>query len=134
MLFAPISTAVPFGLSTIGQIALTVRDSARSVAFYRDVLGMKLLFEMPDMGFFDCNGIRLMLSGSETGETYSTIVYFKVPDIRVAYETLRGREVAFDREPHMIARMPEHELWMAFFRDPDRNLLALMTEVPLQAA
>jgi len=134
MLFAPISTAVPFGLSTIGQIALTVRDSSRSVAFYRDVLGMKLLFEMPGMGFFDCNGIRLMLSGSETGETYSTIVYFKVPDIRVAYETLRGREVAFDREPHMIARMPEHELWMAFFRDPDRNLLALMTEVPLQAA
>ena len=134
MLFAPISTAVPFGLSTIGQIALTVRDSARSVAFYRDVLGMKLLFEMPGMGFFDCNGIRLMLSGSETGETYSTIVYFKVPDIQVAYETLRGREVAFDREPHMIARMPEHELWMAFFRDPDRNLLALMTEVPLQAA
>ena len=134
MLFAPISTAVPFGLSTIGQIALTVRDSARSVAFYRDVLGMKLLFEMPGMGFFDCNGIRLMLSGSETGETYSTIVYFKVPDIQVAYETLRGREVAFDREPHMIARMPEHELWMAFFRDPDCNLLALMTEVPLQAA
>jgi len=134
MLFAPISTAAPFGLSTIGQIALTVRDSARSVAFCRDVLGMKLLFEMPGMGFFDCNGIRLMLSGSETGETYSTIVYFKVPDIRVAYETLRGREVAFDREPHMIARMPEHELWMAFFRDPDRNLLALMTEVPLQAA
>jgi len=134
MLFAPISTAAPFGLSTIGQIALTVRDSARSVAFYRDVLGMKLLFEMPDMGFFDCNGIRLMLSGSETGETYSTIVYFKVPDIQVAYETLRGREVAFDREPHRIARMPEHELWMAFFRDPDRNLLALMTEVPLQAA
>jgi len=134
MLFAPISTAAPFGLSTIGQIALTVRDSARSVAFCRDVLGMKLLFEMPGMGFFDCNGIRLMLSGSETGETYSTIVYFKVPDIQVAYETLRGREVAFDREPHMIARMPEHELWMAFFRDPDRNLLALMTEVPLQAA
>jgi len=134
MLFAPISTAAPFGLSTIGQIALTVRDSARSVAFYRDVLGMKLLFEMPGMGFFDCNGIRLMLSGSETGETYSTIVYFKVPDIQVAYETLRGREVAFDREPHMIARMPEHELWMAFFRDPDCNLLALMTEVPLQAA
>ena len=134
MLFAPISTAAPFGLSTIGQIALTVRDSSRSVAFYRDVLGMKLLFEMPGMGFFDCNGIRLMLSGSETGETYSTIVYFKVPDIRVAYETLRGREVAFDREPHMIARMPEHELWMAFFRDPDCNLLALMTEVPLQAA
>jgi methylmalonyl-CoA/ethylmalonyl-CoA epimerase len=134
MVFAPISTTAPFGLSTIGQIALTVRDSARSVAFYRDVLGMNLLFEMPGMGFFDCNGIRLMLSGSETGETYSSIVYFKVPDIQTAYETLREREVPFDREPHLVARMPDHELWMAFFRDPDRNLLALMSEVPLEAA
>jgi methylmalonyl-CoA/ethylmalonyl-CoA epimerase len=134
MVFAPTSTAAPFGLSTIGQIALTVRDSARAVAFYRDVLGMKLLFEMPGMGFFDCDGIRLMLSASETGETYSSIVYFKVPDIQTAYETLREREVAFDREPHVIARLPGHELWMAFFRDPDRNLLALMSEVPLQAA
>lgn len=134
MVFAPISSAAPFGLSTIGQIALTVRDSARSVAFYRDVLGMKLLFEMPGMGFFDCGGIRLMLSASETLETYSSILYFKVPDIQTAYETLREREVVFDREPHMIARMPDHELWMAFFRDPDRNLLALMSEVPLEAA
>jgi methylmalonyl-CoA/ethylmalonyl-CoA epimerase len=134
MVFAPISTAAPFGLSTIGQVALTVRDSARSVAFYRDVLGMRLLFEMPGMGFFDCNGIRLMLSGSETGETYSSIVYFKVPDIQTAYETLRERDVTFEGEPHLIARMPGHELWMAFFRDPDRNLLALMSEVPLQAA
>jgi methylmalonyl-CoA/ethylmalonyl-CoA epimerase len=134
MVFAPISTAAPFGLSTIGQIALTVRDSARSVAFYRNVLGMKLLFEMPGMGFFDCDGIRLMLSGSETGETYSSIVYFKVPDIQAAYDTLRGRDVAFEGEPHIIARMPGHELWMAFFRDPDRNLLALMSEVPLEAA
>jgi methylmalonyl-CoA/ethylmalonyl-CoA epimerase len=86
------------------------------------------------MGFFDCNGIRLMLSASETGETYSSVVYFKVPDIDTAYETLREREVAFEGEPHIIARMPDHELWMAFFRDPDRNLLALMSEVPLEAA
>jgi len=134
MVFAPISSAAPFGLSTIGQIALTVRDSARSVAFYRDVLGMKLLFEMPGMGFFDCDGIRLMLSASETLENYSSIVYFKVPDIQTAYETLREREVVFDREPHIIARMPGHELWMAFFRDPHPNLLALMSEVPLEAA
>jgi methylmalonyl-CoA/ethylmalonyl-CoA epimerase len=134
MVFAPISTAAPFGLSTIGQVALTVRDSARSVAFYRDILGMRLLFEMPGMGFFDCNGIRLMLSGSQTGETYSSIVYFKVPDIQTAYETLRERDVAFEDEPHLIARLPDHELWMAFFRDPDRNLLALMSEVPLAAA
>ena len=133
MVFAPTSTAAPFGLSTIGQIGLTVRDSGKAVAFYRDVLGMKLLFEMPGMGFFDCDGIRLMLSASETGETYSSIVYFNVPDIQTAYETLREREVPFEGEPHMIARMPGHELWMAFFRDPDRNLLALMSEVPVEA-
>lgn len=134
MVFAPDSAAVPFGLSAIGQIGLTVTDAARSVAFYRDVLGMKLLFEMPTMAFFDCGGIRLLLSASETSETYSSILYFKVPDIQTAYETLREREVPFEGEPHIIARMPDHELWMAFFRDPDRNLLALMCEVPLAAA
>jgi methylmalonyl-CoA/ethylmalonyl-CoA epimerase len=134
MVFGPTSTTAPFGLSNIGQIGITVRDSAKAVAFYRDVLGMELLFEMPGMGFFDCDGIRLMLSASETGETYSSIVYFRVPDIQTAYETLREREVAFEGEPHLIARMPAHELWMAFFRDPDRNLLALMSEVPLAAA
>jgi len=134
MVFAA-STAAPFGLSTIGQIGISVRDSARAVAFYRDVLGMKLLFEMPGMGFFDCDGIRLMLSASENGgETYSSIVYFRVPDIESACDALRARHVPFESEPHLIARMPDHELWMAFFRDPDRNLLALMSEVPLDAA
>lgn len=129
MVFVPTPTAAPFGLSTIGQIGITVRDADRSAAFYRDILGMKLLFQMPGMAFFDCNGVRLMLSASETGETYSSIVYFKVPNIQTAYETLREREVAFEGEPHRIARMPDHELWMAFFRDPDRNLMALMGEV-----
>jgi catechol 2,3-dioxygenase-like lactoylglutathione lyase family enzyme len=129
MVFVPTPTVVPFGLSTIGQIAITVRDTASAVVFYRDILGMKLLFEVPGMGFFDCDGVRLMLSVSERpAETYSSIIYFKVPDIQTAYETLRERQVAFEGEPHRIARMPDHELWMAFFRDPDHNLLALMSE------
>ncbi|MBZ5621318.1 MAG: VOC family protein [Acidobacteriia bacterium] len=124
-------SAVPFGLSTIGQIGVTVTDVDRAIAFYRDVLGMKLLFHVPNMGFFDCAGVRLMLSVSERpGETYSSILYFKVPDIHQACETLTGRGAVFDGEPHMLARMPDHDLWMAFFRDPDRNLLALMSEVP----
>lgn len=117
-------------LSAIGQVAITVTDVARAVAFYRDTLGMKLLFEMPGMGFFDCGGVRLMLSPSEHGETYSSIVYYKVDDIDGAANTLAGRGVPFDRTPHLVARMPTHDLWMAFFRDPDRNLLALMSEVP----
>ena len=118
-----------FGLSAIGQIAITVTDVDRAVQFYRDALGIKLLFQMPGMGFFDCGGIRLMLSPSEHGEQYSSIVYFKVPDIQEAHQALSGRGVPFDREPHLIAKMPTHDLWMAFFRDPDRNLLALMSEV-----
>jgi len=120
----------PFGLAVIGQIGITVTDVDRAVAFYRDTLGMKLLFQVPGMGFFDCAGVRLMLSVSERpAETYSSILYFKVPDIQEAHRTMAGRGVAFEGEPHMIARMPDHDLWMAFFRDPDRNLLALMSAV-----
>jgi methylmalonyl-CoA/ethylmalonyl-CoA epimerase len=120
----------PSGLSAIGQIGTTVSDVERAVGFYRDRLGMKLLFQVPNMAFFDCAGVRLMLSGSETGETYSSILYFKVPDIQQMAEILKGRGVVFEREPHLLASMPDHDLWMAFFRDPDRNVLALMSEVP----
>ena len=120
-----------FGLSAIGQIGITVTEIDRAIAFYRDILGLKLLFRVPNMGFFDCGGVRLMLSGSERpGETYSSVLYFKVPDIQQVFQTLAGRGVGFDREPHLLARMPDHDLWMAFFRDPDRNLLALMCEAP----
>jgi methylmalonyl-CoA/ethylmalonyl-CoA epimerase len=124
-------TPAAFGLSAIGQIALSIGDLERAVSFYRDALGMKLLFQVSGMAFFECGGIRLMLSGSENQSgTYSSIVYFKVPDIRQAFETMQARGVSFDQEPHLVAPMPDHDLWMAFFRDPDRNLLALMSEVP----
>jgi methylmalonyl-CoA/ethylmalonyl-CoA epimerase len=117
-------------LSTIGQIGLTVTDIERAVAFYRDVLGMKLLFQVPNMGFFDCDGIRLMLSGAEKpDEHYGSVIYFKVANIQQTYATFTERGLVFERAPHMVARMPDHDLWMAFFRDPDRNLLALMCEV-----
>ena len=119
------------GLARIGQIAITIKDVERSVAFYRDSLGMKLLFQAPpNLAFFDCDGVRLMLSPSEgTSETFSSVVYFKVDDIAKTHQDLSSKGVPFDREPHMIAKMPDHDLWMAFFRDPDRNLLALMSEV-----
>jgi methylmalonyl-CoA/ethylmalonyl-CoA epimerase len=119
-----------FGLSTIGQIAITVTDVPRAVAFYKNTLGIKLLFEMPTMGFFDCGGVRLMISAAEkSGESYSSIIYFKVGNIQEAWGELVARGVTVEGEAHMIAKMPDHELWMAFFRDPDRNLLALMSEV-----
>jgi methylmalonyl-CoA/ethylmalonyl-CoA epimerase len=124
------SATVFSGLGRIGQVAITVAEVDRAVPFYRDTLGMKFLFQFPGMGFFDCDGVRLLLSTSEKpGEQYSSIVYFKVPDIQQAHAALAARGVPFEGEPHLIARMPDHDLWMAFFRDPDRNLLALMSEV-----
>ena len=119
-----------FGLSSIGQIAITITNLERAVAFYRDTLGLKLLFQVPGLAFFDCAGIRLMLSGAEKpGEQYSSILYFRVPEILAAAKTLESRGAPFDQPPHLVARMPDHDLWIAFFRDPDRNLLALMSEV-----
>ena len=128
---ATASAASPFGLSTIGQIGTTVTDVERAIAFYRHTLGIPFLFQVPNMGFFDCGGVRLMLTGSEKpGEQFSSILYFKVPDIHAAFEAMTSRGAAFEGEPHLVARLASHELWMAFFRDPDRNLLALMSEVP----
>jgi methylmalonyl-CoA/ethylmalonyl-CoA epimerase len=90
---------------------------------------MSFLFQVPGLAFFDCAGIRLMLSASETpGDPSRTVLYFRVPGMEAACQTLAGRGVIFESEPHVVARMPDHDLWMAFFRDPDRNLLALMSE------
>ena len=123
--------AVAFGLSQIGQIAINVHDTGRAVAFYRDQLGMKLLFTAGQLAFFDAGGIRLMLTPPEKPEFDhpSSIMYFKVDDIKQAHATLSGRGVKFEDMPHLIARMPDHELWMTFFRDSENNLLALMCEV-----
>ncbi|MEX0713371.1 MAG: VOC family protein [Pirellulales bacterium] len=121
-----------FGLSGIGQIALVVSDLPRAAAFYRDALGMRLLFEVPPMAFFDCAGIRLMLTLPEPGKTAgaNSVLYFKVVDIQSAHDALSSQGVPFVGPPHKIARLADHDLWMAFFRDPDQNLLALMSEVP----
>jgi len=121
-----------FSLGPLGQIALTITDRARSVAFYRDKLGMRLLFEAPpNLAFFDCGGIRLMLSPAEKpGEHFSSILYFRVNDIHEACEALGSRGVELEHSPALVAKMADHDLWMAFLRDPDRNVLGLMSEVP----
>ena len=118
-------------LDRIGQIAINVKDLDRAVAFYRDTLGMRPLFQVPKMAFFDCGGIRLMLSLPEKPEFDhpGSILYYRVPDIQQAHAALRGRGVAFEGEPHLIAKLPDHDLWMAFLRDSEGNLLALMSEV-----
>lgn len=119
-----------FGLSQIGQIALNVHDLERAVAFYRDKLGIKHLFTVPKMAFFECGGIRLMLGLPEKPEFDhpSSIIYFKVDDIQIAFRTLSSRGVSFEGDPHLVAKMPTHDLWMAFFRDSENNLFALMSE------
>jgi methylmalonyl-CoA/ethylmalonyl-CoA epimerase len=126
------SSDAGFSLGRIGQIALTITDRTRAVAFYRDKLGMRLLFEAPpNLAFFDCDGIRLMLSPAEKpGDSFSSILYFRVDDIHKACEALGVRGVEFEHPPSRIAQLATHDLWMAFFRDPDRNVLGLMSEVP----
>ena len=119
-----------FGLSQIGQIAVVVKDLERATGFYRDTLGMKFLFQAPNLAFFDCGGIRLMLSPPEGAtETYSSVLYYKVADIQGTHDELARRGVRFEGKPHLIAKLPDHDLWMAFFRDSEGNLLALMSEV-----
>lgn len=121
-----------FGLSQIGQIAINVKDPARATAFYRDVLGMKHLFCAGPLSFFDAGGVRLMLTLPDKPEFDhpSSILYFKVPDIQAAYQDMTSRNVLFEAKPELVARMPDHDLWIGAFRDSEGNLLALMCEAP----
>ena len=133
------STPIPIGpsLSRIGQIFVNVKDFDRAIAFYRDVLGMKFLFQAPpNMAFFDCDGIRLMLGVADRPELDhpASIIYYKVDDIERVYEVFKARGVEFVVKPHLVAPMPTYDLWLADFRDSEGNLLALMSEVPRQAA
>ena len=119
------------GLGTIGQIHVSVSDVDRAVTFYRDVLGMMFLFQVPGqpMAFFDCDGVRLYLGRPETPEFRSNpVLYFDVPDIDEAFAALEDRGVEFRDQPHVVHRAEETELWMAAFADPDGNNLVLMSE------
>ena len=120
------------GISRLGQIAINVHDTERATAFYRNVLGLRLLFTAGKLAFFECGGVRLMLSPAEKPEFDhpSSILYFAVPEIKSAHQRMKDTGVSFEDEPHLIAKMPTHDLWMAFFRDSENNLLALMSEVP----
>jgi len=123
-------------IERLGQVALTVRDVERSVAFYRDALGLRFLFaQMPTLAFLMIGDVRLMLSTPEGEFTPggSTVLYLRVADIEAAHAALGGRGVPFIDSPHLVARMPDHELWMCFFRDPDGHTLALMSERRLAA-
>ncbi len=120
-------------LSAIGQIAINAHDIERATTFYRDALGMTHLFTAGDMSFFDCGGIRLMLGLPDRPEFDhpSSIIYFTVDDVRLAYAELKDR-VRFRDEPLIVHKTDAHDLWMAFFRDPEGNTLALMSEIPVE--
>ena len=126
----PVVAASPTALARIGQIAINARDVDRATAFYRDVLGLRHLFRAGELSFFDCGGVRLMLDKAEKPEFDhpSSIVYFQVGDIESAFQRMKSAGVQFEDEPHVIARMPDHDLWMTFFRDSEGNLLSLMHE------
>lgn len=122
-----------FGLSAIAQIAVNAHDIERATAFYRDKLGMKHLFSAPPgLAFFDCDGIRLMLSLAAKPEFDhpSSIIYFKVDDIQQATQTLSERGVQFEEQPIFVANMGTYDLWLASFRDSENNLLSIMSNVP----
>ena len=126
------TVATGIGISRLGQIQMRAHDVDRAAAFYSEVLGLKLLFKAPpNLAFFDCNGVRLMIDKPEKPEFDhpGSILYFSVPDIQAAYAKMKESSVRFEDEPHLIARMPDHDLWMTFFRDTEDNLLALMSEV-----
>lgn len=124
------TTAAP-ALLDIRQIAVNVHDLDRAVAFYRDVLGLTFLFAAPpQLAFFDCGGVRLMLAPPERPEYDhpGSILYYRVADIAASHAALVARGMHFDAEPHMVARMPDHELWLAFGKDSEGNALGLMEE------
>jgi methylmalonyl-CoA/ethylmalonyl-CoA epimerase len=126
------ATVAGVGIGRIGQIAINAHDVERAAAFYQDVLGLKLLFRAgPGLAFFDCGGVRLMLTRPEKPEFDhpSSILYFAVPDIQAAYARMKEHGVKFEDEPHLLAKMPDHDLWMVFFRDTEGNLMGLMSEV-----
>lgn len=121
-----------FSLNRIGQIALSVQDVDRAETFYRDVLGLRHLYRFGDLTFFDCYGVRLLLERARGAEEVASgsPIYFSCPDIAYAVHVLEQRGVGFTSQPHLIAPMPDHDLWMAFFADPDGHILALMQEAP----
>ncbi len=118
-------------ISQIGQVAIPVRDLERAVAFYRDVLGLSFLFQVPNLAFFQCGEVRLLLSLPEGADapTKASVLYYQVDDLQASYSALKLQGVKLIDEPHLIAKMTDHDLWMTFFEDTEGNMVALMSEI-----
>lgn len=121
-------------ITSLGQIHVSVADLDRSIAFYRDVLGLEFLFRVPGqpMAFFRLGEVRLYLGAPESPEFRSKLVaYLTTDDLVAEHARLTAAGVAFVDEPHVVHRDGSSELWMTFFQDPDGHHLALMQERPL---
>ena len=123
-------------IKDIGQIAINCHGVVNGVAallqeFYREKLGLRMLYEFPGLAFFDCGGVRLMLTKPETAELDhpSSIIYYRVADIQQATRAIAEKGVAIENEPRMIARMPDHDLWLSNVRDTEGNIIAFMAEM-----
>jgi len=121
----------------VAQLLIPVEDFEKGVTFYRDVLGVPLLFAAPSqMAFFNCGGVRLLVGVMPPGQNAQrgSAIYFQIPDIHAVYSSLKSKGVTFSAEPHVVNRTPKSELWLAEFTDPDGNQLALMSEVATSGA
>lgn len=125
------STAAAPAITHVGQIAINVHDTDRAVDFYQHKLGLPFLFWAGNLAFFQSGQTRLMLDKAEKPEFNhpSSILYFNVADLPAAHAQMKSRGVEFVDEPHLIAKLPDHDLWMCFFQDTEGNTLALMSEV-----
>ena len=126
------TTATSSTITGVGQIAINVHDMERAVAFYRDVVGLPFLFQAsPNLAFFQCGDVRLMIDipEDERFAGKASVIYYKVDDLEGGFDGMKARGAEVESEPHLIAKMPDHELWMAFFKDTEGNFFALMSEV-----
>lgn len=120
------------GVAGIAQIAVVVHDLKKAVAFYRDTLGLKLLFEVPTSAFFECGGVRVMLALPEAQhpelDHAPSIIYYRVDDIVAAATALKAKGVKLEGEPHVVGQMGDKDIWIGHFYDPENNLHALTSE------
>lgn len=115
----------------IGQVAVTVSDVGRALAFYRDILGLPFLFSpSADLAFLKAGDTRIMLSTPQGAGTVgaNSILYFKASSIEQVHADIVAKGAVNERAPQLAAKMPDHELWLSFVRDPDGNLVGLMEE------